>query len=395
MPTSSSTPPGPGWSSTQPTDHVAYAANVPEQLWWIVAVLIVLAATAAGLWTVVDRRRPSARYGALTSPSRKRPPRRAFRPDGESEPESPRKVAAFVVNPTKVSDLTDLRVRLTDVCRESGWAEPLLFETTPADPGGAGARSAVAAGADVVVAVGGDGTTRSVAEALADGPTPMAVVPLGTTNLFARNLDIPTDSLASMVRVALTGASRRVDLGTLTLDVSGEDQRPGEHTFLVMAGLGVDGEVMATTSERAKARIGWSAYVLNGLTRVTKQGFKARITTDEQPEFTRRTRSILVGNCGRLTGGIVLMPDARVDDGTLDAAIISPRGPVGWAGVVAQTATKRHFGHARVEIVRCTRISIRASRPTEVQVDGDHLGSARTVTMTVRPRALSVRVPLA
>ncbi len=366
---------------------------MPSQFWWILVAVVIVAVIATG-WTALTRRRASARYGALTGGRRRRRPHRdTFRSEPEEEPGPPRKRAAFIVNPTKIPDLADLRARLQRGCAEHGWADALVLETTEYDSGAGQAKVAAFADVDVIVAIGGDGTARAIAGALAGSETPMAIVPLGTTNLLARNLDLPVDSLDALLKVALTGHNRRIDVGILTLDVSGEDEHPVEHPFLVMAGLGMDGEVMAETSERLKAHVGWPAYVLNGAGKILKRGFKARIKLDMEQEFVRRTRSVLVGNCGRLTGGIVLMPDAKVDDGFLDAAIISPRGPLGWSGVVAQAVTKRHYGHARVEISQCTEIKVRVDQPTEVQVDGDHLGPARAVAMRIQPRALSVRVP--
>ena len=112
---------------------------------------------------------------------------------------------------------------------------------------------------------------------------------------------------------------------------------------------------------------------------------------DDEPEFSRRARSVVIGNCGRLTGGLVLMPGAQVDDGWLDAVILSPVGVVGWVAVSGRVISRRRKGHERVDH-RLRRMSLRLDRPEAVEVDGDPVGQARTLSATVDPLALVVRV---
>src|SRR5271166_1384937 len=97
--------------------------------------------------------------------------------------------------------------------REHGWGEPLWIETTAADPGRGPAHTAVAAGAGLVLACGGDGTVTACAESLAGTGVPLAVVPIGTGNLLARNLGVPV-SLGAALAAALTGKDQLIDVGT-------------------------------------------------------------------------------------------------------------------------------------------------------------------------------------
>ncbi|HTD77323.1 MAG TPA: diacylglycerol kinase family protein, partial [Chloroflexota bacterium] len=103
------------------------------------------------------------------------------------------------------------------VCAELGWAPPLWLETTVEDPGGGQARSALAAGAEVVLACGGDGTIRHVAHVLAGSGTPLGLVPTGTANLLARNLAMVLDDPAQATRIALSGTNRALDIGRVFL----------------------------------------------------------------------------------------------------------------------------------------------------------------------------------
>jgi YegS/Rv2252/BmrU family lipid kinase len=299
--------------------------------------------------------------------------------------------AAVIINPTKFDDLDAVREQVTRVCRSQGWAVPLFLETTEDDHGQGQAKQALDEGVDMVCPLGGDGTVREVASALVHTGVPLGLLPGGTGNLLARNLELPIDSLDDALVVALRGENRAIDVGIVEFDQSGEDQRLESLVFLVMAGLGFDAQMMAGAPEKLKARVGWLAYAFSGARHITGPRAKARIVADDQPEFTRRVRTVLIGNCGTLTGGIRLIPDAEVDDGWLDAVTLSPKGVVSWATVAARVLTRR--GHHRVERLRCRSLEVRVDRPTEAQLDGDVVGQVRALRARVDPGALMVRLP--
>jgi len=161
---------------------------------------------------------------------RSRPRRNDFRLEGVEAPE-PLRRAAVVANPTKFTDVEAVRMRVANVMRTEGYGEPLWYETTVTDPGTGQARQALADGAVLVCALGGDGTMRAVAQGLVGTGIPMGLLPGGTGNLFARNLDVPVDSLERALLVALTGQNQRVDVGRLQVRREGSDT-PEEHLFL-------------------------------------------------------------------------------------------------------------------------------------------------------------------
>lgn len=351
--------------------------------------------------------------------SPKRPTRSSFRPGKDAEsPAPPKKRVAVIINPTKFVDVAAARALVTQtVLAHDDWDEPIISETTLEDPGFGQARAALAEGVDLICAIGGDGTVRAVAHVLTGTSTPMGLIPAGTGNLLGRNLGLPL-GVATGLDVALTGRNRHIDVGWVTLDPDveqasteeldpdhdgptepdvgadetvGSDPAANQHAFLVMAGLGLDASIMHSTTEEAKARMGWGAYVATGARNLLGARFATRLRIDGGEPIAHTARTIVVGNCGRLTGGITLMPDAEVDDGVLDVVAITPKGIVGWAGVAVHVLAKRGQNHPKLDRYRCQSILVSLDAPQMVEVDGDVIGEARRVRFEVRPKALIVR----
>ena len=150
--------------------------------------------------------------------------------------------AAIIVNPAKPVDI-DVRGLVAKHCVENGWGEPMWFETTKEDPGVGQAKEALAQGADIVIAAGGDGTVRCVAEVLSGGDVPMGLLPLGTGNLLARNLGMDVTDYDGAMAGALTGTERKIDV------VRARRSDPDmEQLFLVMAAVGYDATIMDYTN---------------------------------------------------------------------------------------------------------------------------------------------------
>jgi diacylglycerol kinase (ATP) len=299
--------------------------------------------------------------------------------------------AAVVVHAIKVTDTDARRRRIEAASQQLGWAPPDWRETTALDHGRGQAQEALDAGADTVIAFGGDGTARVVADVLCRTGVPLGLLPAGTGNLLARNLDIPPNRLEQALEIALTGQDRSIDVGRAEIDLSGSDPEPVRETFLVMAGLGFDAEVMAAVDPVLKERVGWWAYVVAGLRRLRGRRTLVSLTVDDAAPVQRRVRAVVIGNCGTLTAGIPLMPSATVDDGWLDVVIVSPRNMMSWLAVSATVITRTK--HSAVEHLRCRSVEITAERPLHVQLDGDTAGTAKVLRASVDPLALIVRVP--
>lgn len=370
--------------------------------WTLLAIVIAISLALVAVVVALVLRGPGA---AAPRHGRSRPDRHRFRRDEGSAP-APRR-AGIIINPTKFDDVAATRAELTAASVSLGWEEPLFIETTIEDPGTGQAREALEAGVDVVCPLGGDGTIRAVAVALAGTRTPMGLLPRGTGNLLARNLDIPFGAdLTEALRVAYSGRNKAIDVAWIELDPaeeaatedSGQAEEPVEgppverHPFLVMAGMGFDAAIMGNTSEELKAKVGWTAYFVTGFRSIFIKRFRVRWTIDGKAQEPVRARTILFGNCGTLTGGIQLIPSARIDDGRLDGVIVAPKTIIGWGSVAVRVLGRSEKDGT--ELLRTSGSVYTASveEPHPVQVDGDVIGEATRLLVTVDQQALIVRV---
>ncbi|MEV6690919.1 diacylglycerol kinase family protein [Micromonospora sp. NPDC051196] len=288
--------------------------------------------------------------------------------------------SAVVVNPVKVADLDALRRTVEDTLAAAGWPAPLWYETTVEDPGRGQTEQAVAAGVDVVFACGGDGTVRACVSALVGTEVALAVLPQGTGNLLAANLGLSTD-LAAGLAVAVEQGRRLLDVG----EVDGQ-------YFAVMAGMGFDAQMLAATSETTKRRIGWPAYVVGAVRHLRDRPMRVSIRLDDQPPLTRRARSVLVANVGRLQGGVTLLTDAAPDDGYFDIAVLSPRTLRHWLAL-GWGVLRRRDRVPRMEEFRARRVEITSNRAQPRELDGDLIEPGRTLRAQIHRRALWLCVP--
>jgi YegS/Rv2252/BmrU family lipid kinase len=288
--------------------------------------------------------------------------------------------AAVIVNPTKHENLPALRAMVGAAMARHGWAEPLWLETTPEDTGRGLAEAALAGQVDLVLASGGDGTVTACAEGLAGSGVPLGVLPAGTGNLLARNLGLPL-SLEEALAVGLGGTDRRLDVGTANGRV-----------FVAMAGLGFDAELLDSTGEPLKRRLGWAAYALSGLRHLADRPVRASVRADGGPVLRRRASSVLIGNVGALQGGVRLLPGAEPDDGVLDLLVLTARGLAGWA-LLATDLLLRRRRTRHVARIAFRDLHVVLDRPQLWELDGEVIGRTRQLRVTVRPGALLVRVP--
>lgn len=310
--------------------------------------------------------------------------------------------AAVIYNPVTVP-LDRVRSVVEEHERLHAWAETRWFATARDDSGRSAAERALAGNPSVLLVAGGDGTTRVVAGVVLGSGTPLALLPFGTGNLLARNLGLPLGDVTACVRAAFGGLTRPVDVGVVEFeDDAGTWNR---EVFLVMAGIGLDAEMARTTSTRSKRFLGWLAYVPPIARSVlANQPLDLKYRVDDGSTRTARAHTVIIGNCGTLTGGMLLLPAAALDDGLLDVVMLRPARRIGWARIgtrltVQGVAHRSRFGRGMLRLApglralayaQGRRFEVRFALPYGVQLDGDSVGLARTARISIHHGSLRV-----
>lgn len=308
---------------------------------------------------------------------------------------------AVVWNPSKSITREELEEAFSAALDAGPPREVSWWETTVDDGGQGMTRSAISEGVDIVVAVGGDGTVRAVAEALAEAENAPAlgIVPLGTGNLLARNLDVPLNDPRAAFERILNSEGRTIDVAWAEV---GSGLTSSRHAFVVMAGFGIDAHMITETDDELKAKAGWLAYVESlGRAVDASSSLDLDVSVDGAPAQHERAHTVLIGSCGAIQGGITLLPDADPSDGELDVAMLRAEGVLGWLdtmrSVVWDNGVKRQlFGATEAESTenvwhsRATSVSIALSEPRVVEIDGDDLGEFDRLDVTIQPGAVRV-----
>ncbi|WP_052462123.1 diacylglycerol/lipid kinase family protein [Nigerium massiliense] len=275
--------------------------------------------------------------------------------------------------------------------RAAGWPAPVIHLTTRDAPGGEQAAAALAAGAELVVAGGGDGTVREVAAVTAGTGVPLGLLPYGTANLLARNLGLRPSRLTEAAGIALHGPARPIDLGVARYAT--DDGAEAQQVFLVVAGIGHDAATVRATGAAAKRRLGWLAYFRTGLRHALRRPVAMEVALDGAPPRSVRTWCVLAGNCGRLPGGVRIFPEARPDDGVLEVLEVPLRHPLQWAQVAAKGVLRWPGDVPALRYARAATVEVRTRRPHPAQFDGDVVEGVVHITMNLRPGALLVNAP--
>lgn len=337
----------------------------------------------------------------------------------------------IVWNPSKVTE-QNLRGAVNEAATGAdspiaNSTDALWFETTPEDAGQEATGRALDAGCTLVIAAGGDGTVRAVAERLGETGSPAAdlgIVPLGTGNLLARNLGIPLGKPARALTRALTGEAAPLDLGRVTFtDADGHEESQG---FVVMIGFGIDAQMIVETDDDLKAKAGWLAYIESlGRAAEGTDVVDFEIAVDDAVATQDRAHTMLVGNCGTLQGGFTLLPDAEPDDGELDLLVLSADTAADWLDTLrnftwnsglrhvvegtrdaiksfaaralpgtthedSDTAAGAESSESAAHL-RAKRVAVSLAEPLEFEVDGDNVGAVTGFAVEILPSALRVR----
>ena len=307
---------------------------------------------------------------------------------------------AVIYNPEKISE-----VKLKKLYGKVTNQEIFLFPTDANSGGYDAGVQALELGMDRIVVAGGDGTLRTVVEAVAMTDVVIGILPIGTGNILARNLKLPVNNLESAAIRSISKPEFAIDLGVARVfDVAGQTH---EFFFTGIAGLGMDAKLMASTKSKRKKQIGWIAYLEASLKFLPLKFERFEVVVDQASPRTLKSYSLLVGNAGWLPGQISMMPDARLDDSRLDMAAIGPRKIWNWVDfinrvtwqnfVVKPLALGRKWLDATANVKTLehfngTRISITPKNPALMQLDGDPMFEVTHAEFTVIPKGLRISI---
>jgi diacylglycerol kinase (ATP) len=236
---------------------------------------------------------------------------------------------------------------------------------------------------DVLVSIGGDGTLNEVINGLADGgaETPVAVIPAGTANMVAKELGLPGD-LASLIRLAVSGRLRRLDLGTA-----------GSRRFILCGSAGFDASIIRDMA-RKRSRRGLSLwkYVPLFFSEEMRYRFPPMRVRVDGELVEEGSSDTIIGNMSRYGAFFQMFPDARPDDGLLDICCLKG----GTHGRLLRYAWSAYWGKLDslkdVTYYRGRQIVLEADEPIPFQIDGESSGEL-PVAIAIRPLALSICVP--
>jgi diacylglycerol kinase (ATP) len=289
-----------------------------------------------------------------------------------------------IVHPLKAGGASAATEQLGRWAAHAGLAAPRVVETTASSPGTEQARAAVAEGAALVLAWGGDGTATAVATGLVGTGVPLGLLPAGTGNLLARNVGVPL-ALESAAEAAFTGRDRLID--TVEIGLGGRVV-----TSTVMAGIGLDA-VLIDAPDQLKSLLGPGAYVLNTAKALQHSQYRVGVSVDDGPPRWVSARSVLVVNAGGLVGGLDLAPESEVSDGLLHVIVLPLRDPVDWARTAVRLVRRRPRSDAARHHQEGHRARIVTREPQPRQVDGDVVEDGTRLEARVVPASLVVRVP--
>lgn len=231
---------------------------------------------------------------------------------------------------------------------------------------------------DAVIVWGGDGTLNEVAAGLVGCPTPVGLIPGGSVNVFARATGIPL-RLKKACAVLAQARPCRIPVGTAA-------DRP----FLLMAGVGIDAEVLRQFGPEFKKRLGSLGFWLKGFAQLASYSYKPFVVRADGKQY--QATSVIAGKLKFYGGRYVITPAARLEDPQLDVVLFQGRGPISYLRYLVGVLGHFHLRFRDVVNIKTSQLDIDSSSSVYYQVDGEFGGKA-PVTIGVRPAVLTVLLP--
>jgi len=265
--------------------------------------------------------------------------------------------------------------------RRAGVEDPYWSEVPKSKYAPERVERALGEGAELVFVWGGDGMVQRCVDVMAGSGATMAIVPAGTANLFASNLEIPQD-IAAAVEIGLGGRTRTLDVGKLN----------GER-FAVMAGAGIDARMIKDADGNLKERFGRLAYIWTASKNLRTEPFEATVEVNDELWYQGTASCILLGNVGSLFGGVEAFDGASPEDGLLEVGVTNAEGLGQWARTVARTAVGSTAKSPFVQVTKAKKVTASFDRKVPYELDGGDRKKVKKLKAKVQPAAISVAVP--
>lgn len=292
--------------------------------------------------------------------------------------------ASIIVNPISgKGDAQSRRKLLKSLARDLGWVGNYI-ETTSEKTATNIASKEIAKGIKHIVVCGGDGTIMEALDAVSGKKVAMGIVPLGTGNLFARNLSIPLETKEAM-GIALWGNQQTIDVG-----------RANGTLFSVIAGIGLDAQVMQETNREMKNKFGLAAYAITILKGLRDRPSSYKITLDNKKPFIVRAKTVMAANMGKLMGGMEIVPSTHPQSGSFQLGILNARSLTSWLNLLLHSLRGSIDNSSHYEIYNARHIVIESlSGKKFYECDGNHFPLTQKLTIDILPKNVTVMVSLA
>lgn len=279
--------------------------------------------------------------------------------------------------------LEELRAALADAgCPDPPWYEVPKSKKAPKKV----SKLIEKDGVERLLVWGGDGMVRRCVDHLLHedrADVEVAVLPAGTGNLLASNLDIPID-LRGAVDVALHGEARRLDVGLIN----------DRQHFIVMAGVGFDALLIRDADDSGmKDRFGRLGYLWAGVKNRNVSPARAEVYVDGSPWFTGDATTVIAGNVGTLTGGIPAFPGASPSDGRLDLGVVTARSASEWARLFGSVLAHRVESSPFAKTTTAEKVVVELDRTLPWEADGGDRDRTNLFEIQCLPAAISICQP--
>lgn len=245
------------------------------------------------------------------------------------------------------------------------------------------AKNAVNCGADIIIAIGGDGTITEIISGILNSPVKLGIIPFGTGNMLAANLEIPA-GITKSVNIILNGNTKKIDIAGIN-----------DRYFAFMAGCGFDARIMNEVPLERKKKLGLAAYFIEGFIQAFRSKHSSfKIKLDNKKIIKVKALTILIANFPNIAGNIFsIAPHASFSDGLLDVVVISPENNHDYFSILWKIlARKNKEEHRKIRYYQAKEIEIKARPNILVQADGDII-TKTPVKIKVIPQAIEILTP--